>query len=304
MTARASAEHRTEHFSAKPRRVRTPLKNLRFRPTAILPNSETRRAASLVLVCSRAETPVPTRPGIFQKYDAQGVRPTDTNQFTIKTDYVLTSKQRLSVSYSRRDTERIAGATVILPLPFTNQDVFQQDFKSNIARIQYDYNLTATLLNHLNIGYTYFDVANANTTDPFDTSTLGLPVNATQNSAFPRIGFPGYGADDPRNVQTTSAFRFWLSVNSATAFAPDERFNIPLTCSANCLLDQSRPSAISDIAPVDIIQIMTRTKYCTTMICLIKHFGLRTRFFRSNAPKRLNPNAPKRFISSAESRPD
>jgi len=53
----------------------------------------------------------------------------------------------------------------------------------------------------LNIGYTYFDVANANTTSGFDTSSLGIPRNATQNIAFPRVGFPGYGGNDPRNVQ-------------------------------------------------------------------------------------------------------
>ena len=129
--------------------------------------------------------PLPTRAGILDNYDAQGVRPTDTNQFTIKTDFVLTSKQRLTVSYSRRDTERFAGEFPILPLPFTNFDVFAQNFKSNIGRIQHDYTITSNLLNHLNIGYTFFDVANANTTTGFNTSSLGIPVDATQNVAFP-----------------------------------------------------------------------------------------------------------------------
>ncbi|HEX8636731.1 MAG TPA: carboxypeptidase-like regulatory domain-containing protein, partial [Pyrinomonadaceae bacterium] len=71
--------------------------------------------------------PTPTRAGIFENYDAAGIRPTDTNQFTVKTDFVLTSKQRLTVSFSRRDTERIAsegGAFPLLPLPFTNQSNF------------------------------------------------------------------------------------------------------------------------------------------------------------------------------------
>lgn len=160
--------------------------------------------------------PLPTRPGIFQNYDASGIRPTDTNQYTIKTDFVITSKQRLSVSFSRRDTERLAGASVVLPLPFTNQDVFAQDFKSNIGRIQYDYNITATLLNHLNIGYTFFDVANRNTTAPFNTSSLGIPVNATQNAAFPRIAFPGYGVDDPRNVQNIGSSYFTDDIRDGT----------------------------------------------------------------------------------------
>ncbi len=159
--------------------------------------------------------PVPTRPGIFQNYDAQGLQPVDTNQYTIKTDFVLTTKQRLSFSFSRRKTDRVVGIP-ILPLPFTNQDIFQQNFKSNIGRIQYDYNITPTLLNHFNLGYTFFDVANRNTTDPFDTSSLGIPASATQNAAFPRIGFPGYGSNDPRNVINIGSSFFTDRIKDAT----------------------------------------------------------------------------------------
>ena len=160
--------------------------------------------------------PLPTRPGIFGNYDAAGIRPTDTNQFTIKTDFVVTSKQRLTVSFSRRDTERFAGDFPILPLPFTNQGVFAQVFKSNIARVQHDYTITSNLLNHLNIGYTFFDVANANTTTGFNTSSLGFPVNATQNVAFPRIGFPGYGSNDARNVQDIGSSFFDDQIRDGT----------------------------------------------------------------------------------------
>ncbi len=160
--------------------------------------------------------PLPTRPGIFNNYDSNGLRPTDTNQYTIKTDFVVTSKQLLNVSFSRRDTVRLAGAFPILPLPFTNQDVFGQVFKSNVARIQHDYNISSNLLNHFNVGYTFFDVANSNTTDPFNTSSLGLPVNATQNSAFPRIAFPGYGGNDPRNVQNIGSSFFTDDIRDGT----------------------------------------------------------------------------------------
>ncbi len=160
--------------------------------------------------------PLPTRAGILDNYEAQGVRPTDTNQFTIKTDFVLTSKQRLTLSYSRRKTERFAGDFPILPLPFTNFDVFAQNFKSNIGRIQHDYTITSNLLNHLNIGYTYFDVANANTTTGFNTSSLGIPFGATQNVAFPRINFPGYGAGDPRAVQNIGSSFFDDQIRDGT----------------------------------------------------------------------------------------
>ena len=160
--------------------------------------------------------PAPTRPGIFQNYDSNIVSPTDTKQFTIKTDFVLTSKQLLGVSYSRRTTDRLAGPPPVLPLPFTSFDVFAQNFKSDIVRIQHDYNISSSLLNHFNFGYTYFDVANRNTTDPFDTSSLGIPVNATQNAAFPRINFPGYGPSDPRNVQNIGSSFFTDQIKDGT----------------------------------------------------------------------------------------
>jgi hypothetical protein len=114
----------------------------------------------------------------------------------------------MAFSYSRRDTERFAGAFPILPLPFTNFDVFAQNFKSNTARVQHDYTITSNLLNHFNFGFTFYDVANANTTTGFNTSTLGIPVGATQNIAFPRINFPGYGPNDPRNVQNIGSSFF------------------------------------------------------------------------------------------------
>lgn len=181
----------------------------------IIPASSIDRAGFAIL----QNFPLPTRPGILNNYDAVGLRPTDTNQFTIKTDFVLTSKQRLSVSFSRRDTERIAsfeGVNLVYPLPLTNQDVWEQGFKSNIGRIQHDYNITSTLLNHFNFGYTFYDVTNRNTSEGFNTASLGLPANATQNNAFPRIGFPGYGAGDPRNVQNIGSSFFTDQLRDGT----------------------------------------------------------------------------------------
>ena len=145
--------------------------------------------------------PLPNRPGVFRNYLASSIRPIDMNQLTGKTDFVLTETQRLTVSFSRRDQERLQGGFPRFPLPFVVQGVWDQTFRSNFVRVQHDYTITPTLLNHLNLGYTLYDVANRNTTDPFNTSSLGIPLNATQNTAFPRIGFPGYGATDPRSYQ-------------------------------------------------------------------------------------------------------
>lgn len=145
--------------------------------------------------------PLPNLPGLFRNYQASSIRPIDMNQFTGKTDFVLTDKQRLTFSYSRRDQERLQGGFPRFPLPFVVQGVWDQTFRSNLFRAQHDYTISSDLINHFNFGYTLFDVANRNTTDPFDTSSLGIPANATQNTAFPRVGFPGYGGNDPRSYQ-------------------------------------------------------------------------------------------------------
>ncbi|HEY3578896.1 MAG TPA: carboxypeptidase-like regulatory domain-containing protein, partial [Pyrinomonadaceae bacterium] len=155
--------------------------------------------------------PVPNQTGplgssVFRNYLSIGLRPTNMNQYTTKLDFVTSDKNRLSGSFSHRNNDRIAGDPVPrFPLPFTSQGAFNQLFKSILVRVQDDYTFSPTVLNHFNVGFTRYDVANRNTTDPFDTASLGIPVNATQNSAFPRIGFPGYGdptnSVDPRSYQ-------------------------------------------------------------------------------------------------------
>jgi hypothetical protein len=143
---------------------------------------------------------------VFKNYISAGIRPTNMNQYTTKLDYAVSDKQRITGSYSFRKNDRIAGDPIPrFPLPFTSQGAFNQLFKSYFIRLQDDYTFTPRLLNHFNVGFTRYDVANRNTTEPFNTSSLGIPINATQNTAFPRVGFPGYGdpvtSNDPRAYQ-------------------------------------------------------------------------------------------------------
>lgn len=150
--------------------------------------------------------PLPNRTGplgstVFQNYAASVIRPNDSNQFTIKTNFNLTSEQSLAVSFSRRVNERLVGGFPVLPLPVTTEGVFDQTVRSNIARVQHVYTIRPTILNNLTIGFTYVDSRNRNTTEGFDTSSLGLPANATQNVAFPRVLFPNYGVNDPRRIE-------------------------------------------------------------------------------------------------------
>ena len=136
------------------------------------------------------------------------------NNYVAKGDYVISDKQHLSLSYSYRNLNGIkpTGQFPRFPTPYTANGVWEQFFKSHYGRVQHDYTFSGTLLNHLNLGITRVDVANHNTTVPFNTSSLGIPANATQNIAFPRIGFPGYGdfvtGSDPRAYQEVGSTFF------------------------------------------------------------------------------------------------
>lgn len=154
--------------------------------------------------------PNPTGPGVYHNYLASSISPTNMNNEVGKVDFVISDKQRVSVSYSFRKLDSIKGfggrpAFTRFPAPFVQQDVWNQFFKSHFARIQHDYTLTPNLLNHFNIGFTRYDVANMNFGSGLPTSSFGIPAGATQNTAFPRLGFPGYGpietSTDPRAYQ-------------------------------------------------------------------------------------------------------
>lgn len=138
--------------------------------------------------------PEPTGPGVFHNYTTTSTVPTDMNNYIGKVDQVISDKQRFNVSYSNRKLTTIKGGFPRFPIPFVVQDVWDQNFKSDYLRFQHDYTLSPTLLNHFNFGFNRVEVRNMNFTEGFNPSEeLGLPANASQNLAFPRLGFPGYG---------------------------------------------------------------------------------------------------------------
>ncbi|MDX6270593.1 MAG: hypothetical protein QOD28_1816 [Acidobacteriota bacterium] len=144
--------------------------------------------------------PAPNRPGVFRNYFAQTQIPNRMNSPVFKLDFILSEKQRLGFSYAFRNNTRIAGGAPRFQEPFVAQGVWNQFFKSHFFRLQHDYTVSPTLLNHFNAGYNRYDVANKNFTEGFDPFTLGFPRGSLQGKAFPVIGFPGYGDPaDPFN---------------------------------------------------------------------------------------------------------
>ena len=147
--------------------------------------------------------PQANRSGVFHNYLAQTSTPTQMNNPTFKIDTILSEKQRLTFSFAYRNNTRIAGGAPRYPDPFIAFGRWNQFFKSQFYRLQHDYTFGPNLLNHFNAGFNRYDVANRNTTEGFNTASLGFPAGATQNKAFPEIDFPGYGdpADPNGNVR-------------------------------------------------------------------------------------------------------
>jgi hypothetical protein len=152
--------------------------------------------------------PQPTRPGVFRNYLASSTIPTNMNNYVFKIDHALTGAQRLSVSYSNRQSSTIGSIGARFPRyarPLTAWGTSDQIITAHIARVQHDWTISPTLLNHFNIGFSRNETFNqspgvtGNANDPF---TLGIPVGSVTGGALPSIDFPGYNSlIDPRGAQ-------------------------------------------------------------------------------------------------------
>lgn len=149
--------------------------------------------------------PLPTQSGVFRNYTAQSSRPTTTNYYAQKITITLSDRQQLNFSSTYRSQTKIQGAFPRFPEPWVGQGAFRQVFHTQYYRLQHDYTLSPSVLNHFNAGFTRSFVQNRNFTRNISPTTVGLPANATQNLALPLIGFPLVGdpvtSPDPRAYQ-------------------------------------------------------------------------------------------------------
>jgi hypothetical protein len=154
--------------------------------------------------------PMPNQPGlngssVFRNYRASSNATAETDYYVAKITHNLTDRQTLNFSYTFRHLPSVKGGFPRFPEPFVAQGVWNQVFKSYYARLQHDWTITPTLINHFNAGFSRSDVQNRNFTSGIPASTLGLRPDATQNFGLPLVGFPGYGNEvtstDPRAYQ-------------------------------------------------------------------------------------------------------
>jgi hypothetical protein len=154
--------------------------------------------------------PVPNATGpngstVFRNFRASTNSTAETDYYVTKITHNVTDRQSLNFSYTFRKLPSIKGGFPRFPEPWVGQGVWNQIFKSYYARLNHDWTLTPSLINHFNAGFSRSDVQNRNFTRGIPASSLGLRPDATQNFGLPLIGFPGYGdpvtSTDPRAYQ-------------------------------------------------------------------------------------------------------
>lgn len=123
--------------------------------------------------------PDPTRNTRFDNFDFNGNQAVKTYTWTTKLDHQLTSRQRISGSYSRR-LNKDSKCVTSLPEPLETC-AWDQKFGTHYLRLAHDYTISSNLLNHLNIGVNR-------------TVSSNLSFAAKQGWAD-RIGLKGAGGD-------------------------------------------------------------------------------------------------------------
>ena len=159
---------------------------------------------------------------VFRNYLASSSSGSQTQAYTTKINQVISDKQQVNVSFIFRKLPSTKGGFPRFPGEFVNQGVWDQTFRSYYVRLQHDYTITSTLLNHVNLGFNRTSVQNFNFGRGGGRATaLGLPVGSTQDRGLPLIGFPGYGdpinSADPRAIQAGGSTSFDNSTNDNTA---------------------------------------------------------------------------------------
>ena len=133
--------------------------------------------------------------GFFNNYSQSSVAPTENTTYTVRIDESLTEKHKIFGSYSSRDNFSVHGIAN-LPQPFNNS-AYPQDFQTHYTRVGWDYVISPTLLNHLNLGYNRTNSKNF-------AQSIGAGRTATQagapnfySDAFPIVNWDGLDSFSP-----------------------------------------------------------------------------------------------------------
>lgn len=126
--------------------------------------------------------------GYLNNYSYPGVTPTYNTTYTIRIDQNLGTRSKFFGSYNTRQNFRLTGQPDF-PVPFNNSG-YPQTFTTHYGRAGWDYTLTPTLLNHLNLGYNRTNSANVGSSYGSSTTASSLGIANDYSKFYPLIVFP------------------------------------------------------------------------------------------------------------------
>jgi hypothetical protein len=169
--------------------------------------------------------------GFFNNYAQGSIAPTTNTTYTVRIDETITERSKIFGSYSSRDNYSLHG-NPNLPQPF-NDTAYPQDFETHYTRVGWDFALTPTIMNHLNLGYNRTNSKNF-------AQSIGAGRTATSagapdfySPAYPTVNFDGFdsfsqwminqGGDNIDNGARTDDSVSWEKGRNSFKFGADWR---------------------------------------------------------------------------------
>jgi Carboxypeptidase regulatory-like domain len=169
--------------------------------------------------------------GYINNYAQTGLAPNDNTTYTIRIDQNLGDRHKIFGTYNTRQNTKLTGIPS-LPGDFNNNG-YAQVFTTHYGRGGWDWVITPTLLNHLNVGYNRTN--SVNLSEAFGTSNTASAAGiANDNSKFfPSIVFPSPDApsswgQQQNGVNIDNGLRFndtvsWMKGRHSLRFGIDYR---------------------------------------------------------------------------------
>ena len=138
------------------------------------------------------QLPQPDFPGIVENWVNKTAKPADDDVYSVKINHTINDSHRLSGTFWRAYyNETRVQAFGLEPIGRTYQTVFQ----NVTARVNWDWVISPTLLNHFGVGYLWYDKVRS----PFEGSTLtnadsgikGIPPATVPTLASMQAGIQG-----------------------------------------------------------------------------------------------------------------
>ena len=177
----------------------------------------------------------PTQTDIFgyiNNYSSSGVAPNTNTTYTIRIDENLSTRNKLFASYSTRQNFKLTGAPDF-PGNYNNNG-FVQTFTTHYTRVGWDFQITPTMVNHVNLGYNRTNSVNLGAALNSSVTASSLGIANDHSTFFPVIAFPSPDApaawgqqQNGQNIDNGSRFNdivSWLKGRNSIRAGVDFRY--------------------------------------------------------------------------------